>query len=256
MLKKRIIACLDVKEGKVVKGVKFRNHKVVGDILDLAKHYAATGCDELVFYDITASPKGQSVSRKWIEDIARVIDIPFCVAGGVRSLEIARELLNCGADKISINSPAIENPELISILAKEFGRQCVVVGVDSRLDNGEHVIHQYTGDVQASRKTKIPMLSWIRKVEELGAGEIVLNCMDHDGVRDGFDCEQIRLASENIRIPLVASGGAGKPVHFRDVLKHADAALAAGVFHRGEINIPDLKSYLLEQNISVREYQA
>ena len=252
MLKKRLIACLDVKDGKVVKGVKFRDHEVVGEILDLAKRYAATGCDELVFYDIAASPEGRGVGKDWVLKVAREIDIPFCVAGGLRSLDDAKRVLNAGADKISINSPALERPEMITELAKAFGVQCVVVGVDSYEEDGVYHVHQYTGDPEKSKRAHRETLSWLREAESRGAGEIVLNCMNRDGVREGYDCDQMALARDILSIPLIASGGAGKKEHFLEVLAHSDGALAAGVFHRGELSFPDLKGYLEGEGVAVR----
>ncbi len=255
MLSRRIIPCLDVKDGKVVKGVRFRDHVVMGDIVDLALRYRDEGADELVFYDITASPQGRSAERGWVERVARVLDIPFCVAGGIRSVEGARAVLHAGADKISVNSPALECPELIDELAAVFGVQCVVVGVDSRRDaDGEWRVRQYAGDpsktVALSRRT----LDWIVEAQHRGAGEIVLNCMDADGVRDGYDLAQLRAVRARCRVPLVASGGAGAPEHFLDAfaLADVDGALAASVFHTGAIAIPDLKRWLHARGVCVR----
>ena len=256
MLAKRIIPCLDVKDGVVVKGVKFRNHQVLGGILELAKRYRDEGADELVFYDITASVEGRSVSKDWVKQTARELDIPFCVAGGIRSLKDAGEVLNAGADKISINSPALERPELITELAKAFGSQAVVVGVDSNraLVNNDYIVYQYTGSPEHMRSSQRLTLNWLREAQERGAGEIVLNCMGRDGVGTGYDIAQLRLAREELTIPLVASGGAGNQAHFEEVFKQArvDAALAAGVFHRNELPIPSLKQYLSEKGIEVR----
>lgn len=252
---RRIIPCLDVRDGKVVKGVRFRDHTVMGDIEELASRYRDEGADELVFYDISASPEGRSVDRSWIERIARVIDIPFCVAGGIRSTGQAREVLNAGADKISINSPALERPDLISELAGEFGVQCVVVGVDSLLDaDGEWRVRQYTGDPERTRALAWRTLDWVVRAQELGAGEIVLNCMGSDGVREGYDTEQLQAVRRVCSVPLVASGGAGRMEHFSEVFQKADVdgALAASVFHSGTVRIPALKAFLLEQGISIR----
>jgi phosphoribosylformimino-5-aminoimidazole carboxamide ribotide isomerase len=253
-LTKRIIPCLDVRDGKVVKGVKFREHVVLGEVLELAQRYRNAGADELVFYDITASSEGRSVDRAWVEDIARFLDIPFCVAGGIRGVEDARRVLNAGADKISINSPALERPELIDELAKAFGSQCVVIGVDSMPEDGRFEVYQYTGSEKTSRKSRRSTLEWLKEVESRGAGEVVLNCMNQDGVRSGYDIDQLRQARERLSIPLVASGGAGAPEHFTQVFREArvDAALAAGVFHRNEILIPDLKRLLRDQGVPVR----
>ncbi|MFW7381863.1 MAG: imidazole glycerol phosphate synthase subunit HisF [Oligoflexus sp.] len=255
MLSRRIIPCLDVRDGKVVKGVKFKNHVVLGEVLDLALRYRDQGADELVFYDITASAEKRTVATKWVEDTAKALDIPFCVAGGIRSVEDARRVLNAGADKISINSPAIENPSLINQLAEVFGSQCVVIGIDSILtSDGSYQIWKYTGSESTAQDTGIKTLDWIKEVQERGAGEIVLNCMDADGTRQGYDIAQLGAARQICHVPLVASGGAGSMDDFAMAFAEAqvDAALAAGVFHRGEITIPNLKAYLREQNIEVR----
>ena len=254
MLSKRIIPCLDVKDGRVVKGVQFRNHEVVGDIVDLARRYCEEDADELVFYDITASSDRRTVNRSWIERIARVIDIPFCVAGGIRTVEDGRATLNGGADKISINSPALESPELITRLAYEFGSQAVVVGIDSRQEGGDCFVYQYTGDPSKTQATKRRTLDWAKEAAERGAGEIVLNCMNQDGMRQGYDIAQLKAVRETVRVPLIASGGAGTREHFRDVfaLARVDGALAASVFHKGMIAIPDLKGYLAGEGIEVR----
>ncbi len=256
MLSRRIIPCLDVREGRVVKGVKFRDHIDMGDITELALRYRDQGADELVFYDISASPEGRSVDRAWIERVARLIDIPFCVAGGIRDVETARAVLNAGADKISINTPALERPQLIEELADAFGQQCVVVGVDSiREPDGQWRVRSYTGDPAKTRAEARLTLDWLREVQQRGAGEIVLNCMDSDGVRKGYDIAQLRQARALCTVPLIASGGAGTPQHFADVFEQADVdgALAASVFHSGAIAIPELKRFLREQQIEVRD---
>jgi imidazole glycerol-phosphate synthase subunit HisF len=254
MLSKRIIPCLDVKDGRVVKGVQFRNHEVVGDIVELARRYCEEDADELVFYDITASSDQRTVDRGWIERIARVIDIPFCVAGGIRTVEDGRRVLNGGADKISINSPALETPDLIATMAYAFGSQAVVVGVDSRREDGDWFVYQYSGDPTKTRATRRRTLDWVREAAARGAGEIVLNCMNQDGMRQGYDVEQLAAVREAVRVPLIASGGAGATGHFRDVFAKArvDGALAASVFHKGMIAIPDLKRYLADEGIVVR----
>ena len=255
MLSRRIIPCLDVRDDRVVKGVRFRDHVDMGDILELARRYRQEGADELVFYDISASPQGRSVDRGWIARVAAVIDIPFCVAGGIRSVEDARAVLGAGADKISINTPALERPQLISDLADAFGVQCVVVGIDSLRDaDGQWRVRSHTGDPVAMRAVAWRTLDWIGEAQRRGAGEIVLNCMGCDGVRAGYDIEQLRAARAVCTVPLVASGGAGTPQHFADVFREADAdaALAASVFHSGAIAIPQLKNYLHEQGIEVR----
>ena len=236
MLAKRIIPCLDVKDGVVVKGVKFRGHEVVGEIVPLAKRYAEEGADELVFYDITASSDGRVVDIKSIDDAARI--------------------LSFGADKISINSPALAEPELITRLADRFGVQCVVVGIDSRHEEGsdEYRVNQFTGDEKKTRVTQWSTLDWVEEVQKRGAGEIVLNMMNQDGVRRGYDLRQLAAVRSVCRVPLIASGGAGEPVHFLEAFRDAkvDGALAASVFHKKIINIGDLKNYLRENNIEVR----
>lgn len=237
-----------------MKGVRFRDHRVVGDILELATRYREEGADELVFYDITASPEGRSVDRGWISRVARVLDIPFCVAGGIRSVADAEAILNAGAEKISVNSPALANPSLVDELARRFGSQCVVVGVDSQTVGADFVVYQYTGDPNRSHGTGRLTLDWTREVQDRGAGEIVLNCMASDGVRSGYDIAQLREVRRSCRVPLIASGGAGAPEHFAEVFEqaHVDGALAASVFHGGAIAIPDLKRYLRDRHIEVR----
>jgi len=256
MLARRIIPCLDVRDGKVVKGVQFRNHEIIGDIVPLAEKYARMGADELVFYDITASSDGRTVDRSWVERIARVIDIPFCVAGGISTLDLAVEVLEMGADKISVNSPALSNPTFIRELNHRFGQQCVVVGVDSFKDDktGQYQVYQFTGDVERTRQTGWQTLDWIKKVQELGAGEIVLNCMNQDGVRQGYDLDQLTAVREICHIPLIASGGAGTREHFKQVFQESDVdgALAASVFHKGIIEIKELKQYLSKTGVEVR----
>ncbi|MEN7344140.1 MAG: imidazole glycerol phosphate synthase subunit HisF [Pseudomonadota bacterium] len=254
MLARRIIPCLDVKDGRVVKGVQFRNHRVVGDIVPLAARYASEGADELVFYDITASPDGRSVDRTWISRVAEAIDIPFCVAGGIRSLADAESVLNKGADKISINSPALEQPDLINTLAKRFGSQCVVVGIDSLEKDGDWRVRQYTGNPDQMQDPERRTMDWLVEAQNRGAGEIVLNCMNQDGVRQGYDIAQLHSARRLCRVPLIASGGAGSQQHFIDVFRDAsvDGALAASVFHSGELPIPTLKATLTQAGIAVR----
>jgi cyclase len=243
-----------VRDGRVVKGVRFRDHRVVGDILDLAARYRDEGADELVFYDISASPEGRSVDRAWVSRVARTLDIPFCVAGGIRSVADAEEVLAAGAEKISVNSPALENPDLINALSERFGAQCVVVGIDSQTIEGGYRVQQFTGDVRRSRNTARSTIEWAEEVQRRGAGEIVLNCMASDGVRGGYDIPQLKAVREICHVPLVASGGAGAAQHFADVFQsaHVDAALAAGVFHSGEITIPSLRRQLRALGIEVR----
>ena len=255
MLSRRIIPCLDVRDGQVVKGVRFRDHVVVGAIEELAIRYRDQGADELVFYDITASPQGRAVDIGWIERIARLIDIPFCVAGGIRSVEQARAVLGAGADKVSVNSPALERPALVAELAEAFGVQCVVVGVDSLRDAaGEWRVRQYAGDPGRTQALARRTLDWIAEAQDLGAGEIVLNCMAADGARSGYDIGQLQAARRVCRVPLVASGGAGEAAHFVAAFEQADvdAALAASIFHSGQLAIPDLKRTLRAQGIEVR----
>jgi len=234
--------------------VQFRNHRVVGDILELAGRYCEEGADELVFYDITASPDERTVDRSWIAQVAAVIDIPFCVAGGIKTVADAEDVLNKGADKISINTPALADPPLITALAKRFGSQCVVIGIDSREEDEDYFVYQYTGDPDKTTAAERKTLDWVREIQERGAGEIVLNCMNQDGVRKGYDVPQLAKVRDVSEVPLVASGGAGKVQHFVDVFEKArvDAALAASVFHSAEIPIPELKAHLRSANIAIR----
>jgi len=257
-LARRIIPCLDVANGKVIKGQQFRGHSVVGEITDLALRYRDEGADELVFYDITASPEQRSVDCDWVEKVARLIDIPFTVAGGIRTIETAEKILAAGAEKISVYTPALERPDLINELVERLGTQCVVIGIDSVLiqTNGQAdwFIKKYTGDphktADAGRKT----LEWVRDVELRGAGEIVLNCMFSDGMKNGYDIKQLSEVRKVTSLPLIASGGAGSMSHFSDVVNLADVdgMLAASVFHNGIIAIPDLKTYLAGKHIAVR----
>jgi len=254
VLARRIIPCLDVRDGQVVKGVRFRDHRVVGDILELAIRYRDEGADELVFYDITASPDGRTVDRRWISKIARELDIPFCVAGGIRSVRDAEAILGAGAEKISINSPALENPSLIDQLAARFGSQCIVVGIDSDTTPEGYRVRQYTGDPSRSRDSGRLTREWLQEAQDRGAGEIVLNCMASDGVKNGYDLAQLTSLRASCRVPLVASGGAGAIEHFVQVFRSArvDAALAASVFHSGALRIPDLKAQLRLAGIEVK----
>ena len=210
-----------------MKGVRFRDHRIVGDILELAARYRDEGADELVFYDISASPEGRSVDRSWVTRVARTLDIPFCVAGGIRSVTQAEEVLASGAEKISVNSPALEHPDLIDALSERFGAQCVVVGVDSQTFEHGYRVQQFTGDALRTRDTSRSTIDWVIEAQRRGAGEIVLNCMSSDGVRLGFDIAQLRAIREVCQVPLVASGGAGAMEHFTEVFQsaHADAAL-------------------------------
>ncbi|MFZ7165690.1 imidazole glycerol phosphate synthase subunit HisF [Avibacterium avium] len=256
MLAKRIIPCLDVRDGQVVKGVQFRNHEIIGDIVPLAKRYAEEGADELVFYDITASSDGRTVDKSWVERVAKEINIPFCVAGGIKTIADAEQIFTFGADKISINSPALADPDLISRLADRFGVQAIVVGIDTWYDaeQDKYWVNQYTGDEKRTRQTNWQTLDWVQEVQKRGAGEIVLNMMNQDGVRQGYDLVQLKKVREVCNVPLIASGGAGEMVHFRDAFIEAnvDGALAASVFHKRIIDIGELKRYLRNENIEVR----
>ena len=254
MLTKRIIPCLDVQNGLVVKGVQFKNHEVMGGIVELAAKYSNQGADELVFYDISASTEEKMVDKSWVKKISEVINIPFCVAGGIRTIGDAKAILNDGADKISVNSPALERPEFISELAATFGTQCVVAGIDSRREGDKLQVYQYTGDETKTIKSKRDTVSWAREVTRLGAGEIVLNCMNNDGVRQGYDIDQLAAVRAAITVPVIASGGAGDYVHFGDLFRQSDidGALAASVFHSGTIPISTLKAYLKSESIEVR----
>jgi cyclase len=254
MLARRIIPCLDVRDGRVVKGVQFRNHKDVGDIVELAARYRDEGADELVFYDITASTDDRQVSPEWISRVSRELDIPFCVAGGIKTVEAAGARLAAGADKISVNSPALLRPDLINDLHDAFGRQCVVVGIDTFEEAGTYRVKSHTGDPCKTRETGRATLDWVQEAVERGAGEIVLNCMNQDGVRKGYDIKQLRAVRDVCSVPLIASGGAGATGHFEDVFKLAnvDGALAASVFHKQVIAIPDLKRDLAKVGVEMR----
>lgn len=256
MLAKRIIPCLDVRDGQVVKGVQFRNHEIIGDIVPLAQRYAQEGADELVFYDITASSDGRVVDKSWVSRVAEVIDIPFCVAGGIRSTEEAAQILSFGADKISVNSPALADPELITRLADRFGVQCIVVGIDTWYDqqSGHYHVNQYTGDEKRTQVTEWQTLEWVEEVQRRGAGEIVLNMMNQDGVRQGYDLEQLARVRSICKVPLIASGGAGSMEHFLDAFQQTqvDGALAASVFHKQLINIQQLKQFLSDHGVEIR----
>ncbi len=253
---KKIIPCLDVCNGQVVKGVEFRNHEIMGDILPLAEFYAQEGADELVLYDITASIENRTVEPKWISAIVEKINIPFCVAGGIRSIEDAEKIFGFGANKISINSPAIENPDLINQLVDKFGSDRIVVGIDSYFnkETGEYTVYQFTGNEKSTQKTNWNTFRWIEEVQKRGAGEIVLNMMNQDGVRDGYDLEQLKQArAVATSSSLVASGGAGTMAHFYDAFSVAnvDGALSASAFHKKLVNIKELKQYLNEKGIKV-----
>ena len=257
MITKRIIPCLDVKNGRVVKGVNFEGLQDMADPVEMARYYNASGADELVFYDITASSDGRTVDKSWVQRVAQVIDIPFCVAGGIKSVADAEQLFAFGADKISINSPALANPDLINQLSERFGVQAVVVGIDSWFEQstGKYWVNQYTGDERRTRQTHWQLLDWVQEVQSRGAGEIVLNMMNQDGVRQGYDLAQLKMVRQVCHVPLIASGGAGEMVHFRDAFIEAnvDGALAASVFHKHIIQVEELKRYLRQHNIEIRE---
>lgn len=254
MPSRRIIPCLDVKDGRVVKGVQFRDHRDAGDIIEQAVRYRDEGADELVFYDIGASPEGRTLDLDWVRRVARTLDIPFTVAGGIRSVGQAGACLDAGADKVSINSPALERPALIEEIARDFGSQCVVIGIDSLAADGDYVVKQYTGSPTATRDSGRRTLDWVREAASRGAGEIVLNCMRRDGVRGGYDLAHTKAVVEAADVPVIASGGAGSQKHFRDVFLDAgvSGALAASVFHDRLIFIPDLKEYLASCAIEMR----
>ncbi|MBY0565303.1 MAG: imidazole glycerol phosphate synthase cyclase subunit [Hyphomonadaceae bacterium] len=254
MPSKRVIACLDVKAGRVVKGVRFIGHADMGDPAECATRYRDDGADEIVIYDITASAERRTVDYAWLASVARHLDVPLSVAGGIRTLEQAIACLEHGADKVSINSPALERPQLITEIANVAGSQCVVVGVDSRRVDGVWSVFQYTGAADTIRRTPRLMFNWIAEAQERGAGEIVLNCMDQDGVREGYDIEQLLAARERLTIPLVASGGAGKPADFVAVFEQANVsgALAAGIFHTGAYTVRDVKQALRDAGLEVR----
>jgi cyclase len=254
MITKRIIPCLDVKDGKVVKGIQFKNHQVVGSILDLAEKYSNDGADELVFYDISASTKDSIVEKNWISKIADVVNIPFCVAGGIKSVEDARQILNLGADKISINTPAIDNPDLIYDLSNEFGSQCVVIGMDVKYIGDQAFIFAKTGSEKTSHSTNLNAKNWLIRVQELGAGEVVVNAMGNDGVKSGYSIELLNSLEDICSIPMIASGGAGGPRDFVNVFEktNVDGALAASIFHRNEYSIKEIKESLTANSINIR----
>jgi cyclase len=250
MLAKRIIPCLDVDKGRVVKGKKFQNIQDVDDPVRLGRRYSEEGADELVFYDITASNEHRDIFINVVSDIAENVTIPFTIGGGIRTTDDFRKVLLAGADKISVNSAAVQNPQLISDAAKRFGCQCVVISVDAkRNEKGSWDVYINGG----RDNTGLDAIEWAVRAEELGAGEICINSIDSDGIKEGFDLELIQKLDSVLTIPIIASGGAGKIEHFKDVLLNgADAALAASVFHYDEIKLPELKEYLFQNNIPVR----
>lgn len=257
MLARRLIACLDVAGGVVVKGVRFRDHRVVGDVVEFARRYADDGADELVLYDIAASPDGRCVDPRWVARVARELDIPFCVAGGIRSIADAEAILAAGADKVSVNSPALSRPAIIDELAARFGSQCVVIGIDVAAHAGSPhpTVVLDGGKPDTARDSGRNLLEWVRELADRGAGEIVLNSIRADGTRAGYAHAELAAVRAATTLPLVASGGAGEPLHFAEVFErsHVDAALAASVFHSGQIRIGDLKAYLACRGIPVRQ---
>ncbi|MGC9151038.1 MAG: imidazole glycerol phosphate synthase subunit HisF [Microbacter sp.] len=249
-LTKRIIPCLDIKDGQTVKGINFLNIRNVGDPVELGSRYAQMGADELVFLDITATHERRKTFTELVTRIAHHINIPFTVGGGITGVDDVRNLLKAGADKISVNSAAVRNPNLIRDLALQFGSQCVVLAVDTKFVNGEWLVFLNGGRIATELRT----FDWVKEAVALGAGEILLTSMDHDGTKNGFAIELTRQVSESVNVPVIASGGAGTSDHFVEVFKEgkADAALAAGIFHFGEIALPDLKAYLRDNHIEVR----
>ena len=250
MLTKRIIPCLDIKNGRTVKGINFVNLRDAGDPVDLALEYAVQGADELVFLDISATIEERETIYDLVKKVGAQINIPFTVGGGIGSVEKVSKILKNGADKVSVNSAVVDRPELAREISSEFGSQCLVVAIDARQIDGVWYVHTHGG----SRATELELFSWAEKMQCMGAGEILFTSMDHDGTKTGFACEALSKMSEILSIPIIASGGAGSMKDFSDVftIGRADAGLAASIFHFKEISIPDLKDYLLDQNIPIR----
>lgn len=250
MLAKRIIPCLDVKDGKTVKGVNFLGLKEVGNPVEMGVRYALEGADELVYLDVSATIEGRETFLRMVSSVAKNLNIPFTVGGGISSMEGASALLMAGADKVSVNSAAVKDPALVYNLAKRYGSQFVVVAIDARLKDGKWVVVTHSGN----RETDLELFTWAKEVEDLGAGEILFTSMDHDGTKQGYACDALKRLSESISIPLIASGGAGKREHFKELFVNncAEGALASSVFHYGEINISDLKKFLKSNNIEMR----
>ncbi|MDF1672733.1 MAG: imidazole glycerol phosphate synthase subunit HisF [Vicingaceae bacterium] len=250
MLKKRIIPCLDIKDGRTVKGINFVDIQDAGDPIELAKKYVEQGADELVFLDITATVENRKTLIELVTHIAEEINIPFTVGGGINSVEDVSNLIQAGADKVSVNSSAVKRPELIKEIAQKFGSQCVVVAVDTKFMDNEWMVFVHGGRTPTPLKT----LDWVKQVERLGAGEILLTSMNNDGTKNGFSIDITNKVSEAVNIPVIASGGAGKSEHFKDVFEQTKATggLAASIFHYSEIPIPELKDYLNKQEISIR----
>jgi len=250
MITKRIIPCLDIKDGRTVKGIHFENIKDAGDPVELAIEYAKQGADELVFLDITATNEKRKTLSELVTRIAKHINIPFTVGGGISSVEDVSILLNSGADKISVNTSAVKNPQLIKKLANQFGSQCVVLAIDTKFENNDWYVYLNGGRV----KTELKTMDWAKQAVSLGAGEILLTSMNNDGTKDGFAIDITKQISEAVNVPVIASGGAGNMQHFKEIFENgkADAALAASVFHYKEIAIPQLKKYLQKNNIEIR----
>lgn len=250
MITKRIIPCLDIKDGRTVKGINFENIKDAGDPVELAIEYAKQGADELVFLDITATNEKRKTLSELVTRIAKHINIPFTVGGGISSVEDVSILLNSGADKISVNTSAVKNPQLIKELANQFGSQCVVLAIDTKFENNDWFVYLNGGRV----KTELKTIDWAKEAVSLGAGEILLTSMNNDGTKDGFAIDITKQISEAVNVPVIASGGAGNMQHFKEIFESgkADAALAASVFHYKEIAIPELKKYLKENKIEIR----
>ncbi|MDA9893185.1 imidazole glycerol phosphate synthase subunit HisF [Flavobacteriaceae bacterium] len=250
MLTKRIIPCLDIKDGRTVKGVNFVDLRDAGDPVELARQYADENADELVFLDISATEQKRKTLADLVLKVAAAIDIPFTVGGGISSVEDVEILLRNGADKVSINSAAVKNPALINACAEQFGSQCVVIAIDAKQINGQWKVHLVGGKVP----TELDLFDWAKEVAERGAGEILFTSMDHDGTKEGFANQALAQLSEEVNIPIIASGGAGKSSHFVAIFTHgkADAALAASIFHFGEISIPKLKQELKQQHLAIR----
>lgn len=250
MLTKRIIPCLDIKDGRTVKGVNFENIRDAGDPIELGALYAQQGADELVFLDITATNERRKTLSELVTRIARHVNIPFTVGGGISSVDDVSVLLNAGADKVSVNTAAFKNPSLLNELSREFGSQCTVLAIDTRFEEGDWFVYLNGGRVKTDTRTE----DWAKEAVERGAGEILLTSMNNDGTKQGFALDITGRLSQNLNVPIIASGGAGTMQHFADVFEiaQADAALAASIFHYKEMEIPDLKKYLYQRNIQIR----
>ncbi len=250
-LKKRLIPCLDVKDGRTVKGINFVGLRDAGDPIELAYKYAQEGADELVFLDISATHEKRKTMLQWVEEVAKEVNIPFTVGGGISSVDDVYQILRAGADKVSINSSAIRNPQLLTAIANKFGNQCVVCAIDAKQEQDHWSVYVSGGRT----KTELELFAWAKEAESLGAGEILFTSMNQDGTKEGFALEALSKMNEQLSIPVIASGGAGSMSHFKDVftLGKADAALAASIFHFGEVSLPDLKSYLWDNQIKTRQ---